>query len=303
MSHPGGPSPEAGMQEKDKTRVAASFSRAAGVYDRIAEFQHTVASLLLERLDFMRIDPERIVDLGAGTGRAAAVLEKRYAKARVIELDLAHGMLRTGRPRGWRRWLTRRAAVCADAERLPLASASIDLCFSSLMIQWCNDPAAVFDEVYRVLRPGGLFIFSTLGPDTLRELRESWAAVDSEVHVNDFIDMHDLGDGLVHAGLADPVMEVERFTLTYQDGYALMRDLKELGAGNAHVARRRTLTGKARLRRMLEEYEKYRADGRLPATYEVVFGHAWRAEASVARAGEARIPVSAIGRRRPGGPD
>ena len=290
-------------QLKEKQRVAAAFNRAARGYDRIAQFQWTVAEQVLERLEFMRIDPRVVVDLGAGTGRAAEALAKRYRHACVLEVDAALDMLRTGRPRGWRRWRTRRRPLCADAEQLPLAPASADLVFSSLMLQWCNDPDAAFAEVHRVLRPGGLFIFSTLGPDTLMELRESWAAADGAVHVNEFIDMHDLGDGLVRAGLADPVMEVDRFTLTYGDVRALMRDLKNLGAGNANAGRRRTMTGKGRLQHMLAAYEAVRAEGRLPATYEVVFGHAWRADTVPQRErGVAVVPVAAIGRRRHAGP-
>lgn len=285
---------------KEKRRVAAAFDRAARDYDALAEFQGTVADRLLQRLDYMRLAPETILDLGSGTGRAARMLAKRYPGARIIESDLAFGMLR--RARGLGRWFRRRTAVCADAELLPFADASVDLAFSSLMLQWCNDPANVFAELERVLRPGGLLIFSTLGPDTLRELRESWATADGDVHVNAFIDMHDLGDALVRTGLGEPVMEAERFTLTYGDGHALMRDLKSLGARNANAGRRRTLTGKGRLRDMLRAYETHRRDGRLPATYEVVYGHAWRPETDPRRApGIAVVPVSAITRRRGGG--
>jgi malonyl-CoA O-methyltransferase len=285
---------------KEKNRVAAAFDRAARDYDALAEFQGTVADRLLERLDFMRLAPGMILDLGAGTGRASRALAKRYPAARVIESDLAFGMLRGARGLG--RWFRRRRTVCADAELLPFADASLDLVFSSLMLQWCNDPGVVFAELQRVLRPGGLLIFSTLGPDTLRELRDSWAIADADVHVNAFIDMHDLGDALVRAALSEPVMETERFTLSYADGHALMRDLKSLGARNANAGRRRSLTGKGRLQSMLRAYESHRRDGRLPATYEVVYGHAWRPEADPRREpGVAVVPVSAITRRRGNG--
>jgi malonyl-CoA O-methyltransferase len=281
---------------KDKPRVAAAFDQAARDYDEIAAFQRVVAERLLERLDYMRIAPDAILDLGAGTGRAARALARRYTRAEIVESDLALGMLR--RQRGFSRWFRRRKAVCADAESLPFGDRSFDLAFSSLMLQWCNDPGRAFAEMRRVLRPGGLFIFSTLGPDTLRELRESWASADDDAHVNVFIDMHDLGDALVRAGLSEPVMETERFTLSYADGHALMRDLKSLGARNANAGRRRTLTGRARLEGMLRAYEKHRRDGRLPATYEVVYGHAWRPASDPGReAGVAVVPVSAIGRR------
>ena len=281
---------------KDKERVAAAFDRAARGYEEIAEFQRIVAERLLERLDYMKLAPGPILDLGAGTGRAARALRRRYPRAMIVEADLALGMLQP--KHAFARWFARRRAVCADAEGLPFAPGSFDLIFSSLMLQWCNDPAAVFTELCRALRPGGLLIFSTLGPDTLRELRESWAAADDDVHVNIFIDMHDLGDALVRAGLGEPVMEAERFTLTYADGRALMRDLKSLGARNANAGRRRTLTGKGRVRDMLQAYEQHRRDGRLPTTYEVVYGHAWRAETDPRHGpGVATVPISAIGRR------
>jgi malonyl-CoA O-methyltransferase len=250
----------------------------------------------LERLEFMKVKPSLILDLGAGTGRAARLLARRYNPARVVQLDMAFNMLRSRRPLLHR--FTRQHRVCADAQWLPFPEACVDLVFSNLMLQWCNDPAAVFREACRVLRPDGLLIFSTLGPDTLNELRRSWEAVDNAVHVNAFVDMHDLGDALVHAGLAEPVMEVEPYTLTYADGFALMRDLKRLGARNANRGRPRTLTGKGRLKTMLDHYEQWRRDGLLPASYEVVYGHAWRG-----RGGRrldphtVSVPVSAVGRR------
>ncbi|HKZ73052.1 MAG TPA: methyltransferase domain-containing protein, partial [Steroidobacteraceae bacterium] len=194
-------------------------------------------------------------------------------------------------------------AVCADALRLPFGPESVDLVFSSLMLQWCDEPHAVFAEVRRVLRPGGFFAFSTFGPDTLREMRAAWSAADGFTHVNRFIDMHDVGDALVRGGFTEPVMDVERICVTYQDVFALMRDLKAIGAHNVTAGRARGLTGRARIARMTAAYEQWRRDGRLPATYEVIYGAAWRAEdrdAAPVVAGEARIPLRMIRRRRNG---
>lgn len=290
--------------EKEQALLVAGFNRAASGYDRHADLQRTVAQRLLERLEFMRVSPRVVLDLGSGTGQAGRALSRRYPGAVVVELDIAADMLRAARPR-WLRGLSRRAWLCADAQRLPLREASVDMVFSSLMLQWCNDRDSVLAEACRVLRPGGLLMFSTLGPDTLLELRQSWAAVDGLVHVNAFDDMHDIGDALVGAGLADPVMEVERITLTYLDGYALMRDLKRLGAHNVNQGRRRTLTGQGRMRRMLRAYESLRREGRLPATYEVVYGHGWRTQHALRiDPHTATFPVSALSRSaRRAGPD
>jgi len=254
----------------DKALLRGSFDRAAARYDEAAVLQHEVGQRLLERLDLVRLMPGLILDVGAGTGRATAALARRYERARVVALDLSLRMLRQARVRAPRPW-----PVCGDAVRLPLPDASADLIFSNLTLQWCSDLRAVFAEFRRVLRPGGLLTFSSFGPDTLKELRASWAAVDGATHVNAFVDMHNVGDALLHTGLVGPVMDVEHFTLTYGDVHGLMRDLKALGAHNMTAGRPRGLTGKNRLRAVIAEYECYRTEGRLPASYEVVYGHAW----------------------------
>ncbi len=282
---------------KDKHRIAANFSKAAAGYDSFAQFQQTVGERLLENLPVMKIRPAWFADLGSGTGRVAEVLLKIYPGSRGIQMDLAVNMLRRARPRWpWQRF--RRSWVCADAESLPMKDASVDLIASNLMLQWCNEPGRVMEESFRVLRPGGLLIFSTLGPDTLHELRESWSAVDAEVHVNAFMDIHAVGTALAAMGFSGAVLGTEKFTLTYNDGMALMRDLKRLGTGNTNAGRARSLTGKGRLAGMLQHYERFRQEGKLPATYEIIYAHAWRQERQAPRArGTIAIPVSAIGRR------
>lgn len=282
----------------DLARVRRSFGRSARDYDATAVLQARVRGELLERLDLVRLEPAAVLDLGAGTGHAARALKRRYGMSHVIAVDLAEGMLREARRQ--QALLRRFQRVCGQAAALPLREASVDLVFSNLMLQWCQDPATVFGECRRVLKPGGLLTFSTFGPDTLFELRDAWAAADGHTHVNRFIDMHDLGDALVRAGLAEPVLDVECFTLTYAEVRDLMRDLKTLGAHNATAGRPRGLTGKGALARMTAAYEALRHDGRLPATYEVVYGQAWcPAGAPRGRrpAGEVRVPVGQIGRR------
>lgn len=263
----------------DKHLVREAFSKAADRYEQAAALQQEVESRLLDRLDLVRLQPSRMLDLGCGTGRGSQALLMRYPKAGLVSLDLASAMLSHTRKRG--RWLRRPACVCADAEHLPFSEQSFDLVYSSLMLQWCGDIDAVFRGVQRVLKPGGLFMFTTFGPDTLHELRNSWAAVDGYTHVNAFMDMHDMGDALMRCGFAAPVMDVEQLTVTYKDVRQLMRDLKQIGAHNITRGRRRGLTGKQHMQGFIEAYEQYRTDGLLPASYEVVNGHAWAAETAI----------------------
>jgi malonyl-CoA O-methyltransferase len=263
------------LTKLDRAAVRRSFDRAANSYDAAAALQREVAARLFERLEHFAPElepgPQRVLDLGCGTGQGSAALADRFPAASVIALDWSRGMLSR-----WRQVMgpERRScfAVNADMHRLPLASRSVDLVFCSLALQWSMEESAVFDEVRRILRPGGLFLFSSFGPDTLEELRAAWALVDDRPHVNRFADMHDLGDALVRAGYRDPVVDSEHLRLTYSDPLAVMRELKALGAHNSALKRRPGLTGRAALRCVLDAYEQYRDDGRYPATYEVIYG-------------------------------
>lgn len=261
----------------DKRWLRRSFDRASSTYDGAAVLQTEVRNLLLTRLDLTALSPRRVLDAGAGTGHASRALKRRYPRAEVIALDFSWGMLRiAARQQSWLRPFTR---VCADAERLPLPDGCIDLILSNFMLQW-SDADAVFAEFRRVLAPQGFLSFTTLGPDTLRELRTAWLAAEkgcagSEVRVMPFFDMHDLGDALLRAGFAAPVLDVDRYTLTYTDVRRLAADLKAIGARNALTGRPKGLTGPRRLAAMQAAYETFRIDGRLPATFEVVFGQAW----------------------------
>ena len=260
-----------------KILARRSFESAAAAYDQASALQQEVGQRLLQRLDLVKIQPDRILDLGSGTGQCIPDLLARYKKAQVVALDIALPMLWRARKRG--RWLRKPRCVCADAERLPFADSSFDLVFSNLMLQWCVELEVVFTELQRVLRPGGLLLFTSFGPDTLRELRGSWQQVDGYSHVNAFADMHDVGDALLRTRFADPVMDVERLTVTYADVWKLMRELKQIGAHNVTAGRPRGLTGKARMQRLVGAYEQYRSQGVLPASYEIVNGHAWSTSA------------------------
>ncbi|GAB4352996.1 MAG: malonyl-ACP O-methyltransferase BioC [Gammaproteobacteria bacterium] len=257
----------------DRRALRRSFNRAATTYDAAAVLQREVAERLLGRLEWLRLQPVDLLELGCGTGYCTRALEGRYRKARIWALDIAEAMLvQTRRGSGW---FSRTRCLCGDAQRLPVADRSIDLIFSNLTLQWCDDLAAAFAEFQRVLRPGGAVLFSTFGPDTLRELRAAWAAVDGRSHVNRFLDMHDVGDAMLRAGLSDPVMDVDRLTQHYGTVRELMRDLKAIGAHNVTAGRPQGLTGRQRMRAVEAAYEAVREPQGLPASYEVVYGHAW----------------------------
>lgn len=285
----------------DPKTVRRVFDRASSTYDTAAVVHSEVRLRLLERLDLVRMQPRIVVDLGAGTGQASRALKRRYRSARIIALDLSLGMLRESAPQ--QALLRRFSPVGGDAHRLPLKEGSVDLVFSNLLLQWCHDPDAVFGEVRRVLKPDGLLTFATLGPDTLRELRAAWALVDRHTHVHRFIDMHDLGDALLRAGFAEPVMDNERLTITYPGWSELRTELQLSGSTNAAFGRSRGLTGRAAGARartaLLAAQDNIQRDGRLSVSVEVVYGQAWagtmRPPAKAEQ--EVRIPVGRIARR------
>lgn len=271
----------------DPAGVQRAFGRAARSYDAAAVLQREIGGRMLERLDYIRLQPGRILDLGCGTGAWLGPLGRRYSGASMLGLDLALPMLQGAAARDafWRRLIGRPSAslVCAHATALPLADASVDLVWSNLMLQWLPDPEPALAEVWRVLRPGGLIMFSTFGPDTLMELREAFAG-DGHEAVNRFVDMHDVGDALVRLRYADPVIDMERLELTYADFDGVVQDLRAIGATHLHGGRSRGLGGRGRWARARQRYEGFRrADGRLPATFETVYGHAWKPAAAPAR--------------------
>ncbi|MBY6204372.1 malonyl-ACP O-methyltransferase BioC [Halomonas denitrificans] len=304
----------AGLPRYDRARIRQRFGRAADVYAERARLQAEVADRLIERLDGLRFQPNTVLDLGAGPGRQARVLADRFGDADVVAMDLALPMLhRARREAGWRG--RRFARVAGDAHALPLADASVDLLYSNLMLQWCDDLPAVLNGLRRVLRPGGLLLISTFGPDTLAELREAWARVDEGEHVHRFTDVQTVGDALVRSGFMEPVLDTDWLTTTYRSPRDLLDELRSIGA--SHVSRRvpdvdgpgsrpaasAGLTPPSRLRAMLAAYESHRRDdGLYPATWEVVYASAWAPEPGAPirsiHGEEASVPLTSIGRRR-----
>jgi len=279
--------------EIDKKQVRRAFSRAASGYDAAAVLQREVCSRMLEKLDYIKLKPARLLDVGSGTGWGTRQLSERYPAAEIIALDIAIGMLQVARgTAGWWRKLfagRRERFLCADVEALPITSNSVEMVWSNLAMQWCNDLPATFSELNRVIKAEGLLMFSTFGPDTLQELRAAFHGVDGYNHLNRFADMHDIGDMLVAAGFADPVMEMEKLTLTYADAKAVMQDLRNIGAHNATAGRAPGMMGRAAWQRVTENYERLRRDGKLPATFEIIYGHAWKPAPKAAADGRAII--------------
>jgi malonyl-CoA O-methyltransferase len=279
----------------DPRAVAASFGAASRTYDAAAWLQTAARDELLSRLPLLRSPPAAVLDLGAGTGLAARELKRRFRRAAVTAADIAAPMLEVAR-RHSRFWRPIRC-VLADASALPFEAASFDLVFSNLMLQWLAPPDAALAEMRRVLKPGGLLLLSSFGPETLRELRDAWQAGDDGVHVNEFIDVHDLGSALARAGFAEPVLDVDRHVQHYADAQGLMRELKALGAHNIDARRHRGLTGRRAFERMKAAYEMQRGPAGLPATWQIVYAVGWahqQSEALPSVAGETRIDVAQL---------
>ncbi|HEY7787857.1 MAG TPA: malonyl-ACP O-methyltransferase BioC [Casimicrobiaceae bacterium] len=308
MAEPTFPAPD--PRDVDPRAVRRAFARAAATYDAAAVLQREIGARMAQRLDYVKLAPSVILDAGCGTGCAVGELALRYPGARVLAFDIALPMVAAARRRSragrtvFRRLLRPFASghgalepafVCADINALPFAGVSIDLAWSNLALQWVNDVPRAFAEFRRVLKVGGLLSFTTFGPDTLREVRAAFAGVDGSTHTNRFIDMHDIGDMLVQAGFADPVMDMEQVTLTFDTPGALLGELKAIGATNRTRGRPRGLMGRERWLRAIGRLEALRRDGRIPATFEVVYGHAWKGEPRTTPEGHAIVRLQRKG--------
>lgn len=267
----------------DVRQVRRSFARAASGYDQSAFLAREIDRRMLDRLDYVRIEPQRILDLGCATGASLTALRERYRDAQLLGADFCEPMLRAGRQQ--KTLLARlmpflkpqsASLVAADAEHLPFAAGSLGLIWSNLLLYWLDEPRPAFREAQRTLEVGGLFMFATFGPDTLRELAGCFG--DGAAHTQRFTDMHDLGDMLVECGFIDPVMDMEVLTLTYHSVDDLVAELRAAGERCAMHGRRQVLAGRGVWERVRAAYAKLSQDGRIPATFEVVYGHAWKGE-------------------------
>jgi len=282
----------------DKKAVIAAFNRASTTYDQAAILQQEITSRVLERLEWMKIQPKIILDLGAGTGQASIALAKKYPDATIIALDIAEQMLQLARQKvqsqsskGILKQLRNKlmnqkdeqvSYLCADAESLPIQNQSVDLIVSNLAIQWCENTQLLFNELQRILSPSGCLLFSSFGVETLIELKQSWLAINQQPHVNNFVDILELGDAMLQSGLADPVMDSEKIVMEYTELLDLFKDLKQIGAHNHLKNRSKGLMTKAKLKIVQQAYEQFKLkNGKYPASYEVVYGHAWGRDLTV----------------------
>jgi malonyl-CoA O-methyltransferase len=273
--------------------IARRFNRIANIYNTVAVLQQEVGSRLVERLEDVTPAPQLIIDAGTGTGNLVELLAKKFPSSHILAVDAAQNMLKQTK-----KYSKSFFPLCADVLQLPLSDHCVDIIISNFMLEWCDEVVKVFQEFKRVLKPNGLLLFSTLGPDTFKELRESWAQVDVHTHVHSFLDMHDVGDILIEKKFTDPVVDVERFTFTYKTSDQLLRELRAMGIFNFHPDRSKNLISKSYFKRFLNEYEKLRgSDGKLPLTWEVIYGRAFAPPFMASDSAEVRISVSQIKRK------
>jgi malonyl-CoA O-methyltransferase len=261
----------------NKAEIARTFNQVATRYDQYALLPREIGERLLARLALLKTPPRKILDLGAGTGWLTQQLRQRYPKAQIIGADIALKMMQYAQqqqPKGW--FKTKNYYCCSDAEQLCFKAQSVDLVISNCAFQWCNDYLTLFREIARILTPQGTLFFSSLGPDTLKELRHSFAQIDNKIHIHSFIDMHDIGDNLLRSGFKDPVMEMEKIVVEHPNLSSLLRELKGTGSRNLDPRRAPGLSSANLLKKLKQHYQSYLTpQQRLPATFEVIYGHAW----------------------------
>lgn len=284
------------------SRIKESFNASASNYNKNAVLQHEVGKRLVEQLEYFTLNPNIVLDLGMGTGHVTYQLAEKYPNSFFIGLDFSEAMLKIAKNNDHA--FSKLNPICADINKLPIDNNSVDLIFSNFTLQWADNLPKLFKECYRILKNDGLFIFALPGPDTLYELREAFQTVDPDYdHVNNFIDMHNIGDMLVHNNFAHPVIDNDHFTLTYRNVISILKDLKSIGA-NVKLSHnyRRSLFGKSKFQALHNAYEKFKqSDNKYPLTYEVIYAHAFKLakpvrakHPEISGVGEVFIPVDKI---------
>ena len=283
------------MKQFNQHQIIHSFNKAAKHYEDAAIVQRMIGEQLIEQLEIIKINPCSIIDLGCATGYLTEQVAQCYPQAQILGIDIAEQMIIQAKQRETRKL----QFACHMAEALPLESDSVDLIISNLMLQWCNELDPILMQCLRVLKPNGLLLFTSLGPNTLLELKASWQVIDDYPHVHDFIDMHTIGDILLQQGWYDPVMHRQDMTVSYANVLDLMHSIKAIGAQNIHAQRFRGLQGKHIIQQLQDIYQSRYAqpDEKLPVTYEVIYGHAWKPEQAKQYSqadGSTVIPISSI---------
>ena len=288
----------------DIKRLKKTFDKVAQHYDHVAVLQRQIADSMLTRMDVMTITPKTILEIGSATAYASRQLEKKFKKAQVFSLDFSANMLKQAKKQ--KKFFSKQQFVLADANRLPFKDNSMDMIFSNLLLHWLDDINSSMKEWQRVLKPEGVLMFSCFGPDTLQELRQSFTAIDDAPHVHQFLDMHDIGDAVFHAGFVNPVFDVEYFQLTYKNLKQLFKELKQSGYQNQEKQRHKGLMGKEAFAKLQKAYKHYVIEDNVyPASYEIIYGHGWGSEKQMHKqvdVSEHTIPISNIRRgKRPSG--
>jgi malonyl-CoA O-methyltransferase len=273
--------------------IHKNFSRASQSYQEHAKVQYEIGQRLCERFDYYQISPSQVLDLGAGPGVFSHHLKKRFPKSTVTAFDLSEAMLKKVK----RRWRSPIGKVVGNMNVLPFKDDAFELIFANQVIHWLDDSQALFKEISRVLKPKGVFVFSTLGPDTFKEINAAWQSIDDYSHVNQFKDMHDLGDHLLKTGFEEPVVDMEYITVRYENTKSLARDLKSQGVQHVSKSSNQGLVTPRKWLKFETSYEKFRdKDNYLPLTYEVIYGQAWgqAPKQSIGNNGEVRVPLSML---------
>jgi malonyl-CoA O-methyltransferase len=274
--------------------IQLAFNKAAHTYAHASFLYQAIGERLLSRLDYMRCEPQVILDVGCGLGHGAELLAARYPQAEVIALDFAINMIQEGKkthPVSSINW------IVGNVENLPLLPESVDLIFANQCVQDVDDINALFQLFHRVLKPGGVLLFSTLGPDTLKELKAAWACVDTYGHMHELKDLHVYGDALLSQQFMQPVVDREEMTVHYKEPAVLLKDLKEQGGYNIHPVRRKGLMGVDARDYLFQMLDTQKQEGKIALTYEVVYGHAWRGESLSrynAKTGETSITLDQL---------